>query len=291
MGTFDRSKSRSIQPVDYDIFTIVKIVAMQYTRQMQKLLVVNKPIGVTPYQVIQTLREQHPPYQKEKISYVGRLDPLAHGVLLLTVGAANNTREAYLSLPKEYECEALFGLATDTYDLLGLVQNLSIKKVPDLLEEKIATTIKSYVGKEQQSYPPFSSKAVHGKPLFWWAKQDRLSEITIPTREISVTDFTLLSLNACSRNELEKKVSVAISVQGDFRQEAIKKRWETFFTTNTQSSFVTARLHVSCSSGTYIRSFINRLGESLGCYAVATEIMRTSVGAYSVDSAINLTLE
>lgn len=45
---------------------------------------------------------------------------------------------------------------------------------------------------------------------------------------------------------------------------------------------------VSCSSGTYIRSIINDLGEILGCGACMTKLIRTKANNLSVENAQNL---
>ena len=47
---------------------------------MQKILSINKPLGMTPLQTITALKKKHPEYQNEKITYAGRLDPLARGL-------------------------------------------------------------------------------------------------------------------------------------------------------------------------------------------------------------------
>lgn len=49
-----------------------------------------------------------------------------------------------------------------------------------------------------------------------------------------------------------------------------------------------ARFVVECSSGTYIRSLAQEMGEKLGCGAHLAEIRRTAVGEFSIDQAISL---
>ena len=149
------------------------------------LVPIYKPKGRTPLQIVDLVRKQFPQYQHEKIGYAGRLDPLAHGVLLLMIGEeTTKQREQYLNLPKAYECEVLFGVQTDTYDALGMLLNSKLQTTPENLDKEIKKFINPKLGKQIQPYPPFSSKPVNGKPLFWWAKANKLAEITIPQREI-----------------------------------------------------------------------------------------------------------
>jgi tRNA pseudouridine55 synthase len=49
-----------------------------------------------------------------------------------------------------------------------------------------------------------------------------------------------------------------------------------------------ARFSIECSSGTYIRSLAQDMGQKLGCGAHLSEICRTAVGEFSLDQAIEL---
>lgn len=247
---------------------------------------VYKPIGYTPLQVIDTLRKKCPDYTNEKIGYAGRLDPLAHGVLLLMIGDAAKERTKYLDLPKEYSFEVLYGLETDTYDLLGYVERY---KECIIVKENVNAFVNDCLGKLTLPYPPYSSKPVDGKPLFWWARHKKLSEITIPTREIEIAEFKLRSTRSIRTEQLQRLVMKRIhAVTGDFRQADIEERWMQVFETNPQISFATATFHITCSSGTYVRSLAHTLGQELGCGAVAIDILRTKVGTYSLEDSTNL---
>ena len=258
---------------------------------MQKLLIVSKPIGNTPLEVIKTIRKMKPDLVNIKICYAGRLDPLAHGVLLLLLDKETKHRAKYLALPKTYEFEVIFGLQTDTYDFLGYLTESTIKPIKDNVNLFVNSFVNKHIGKQWQSYPPYSSKAVKGKPLFWWARNDRLSEIEIPTQEIEIYEFTCLGVGEISMKELQQKVTKTIGlVQGDFRQEIILKRWnEAFsFSKNHKQKLKTAQFRINCSSGTYVRELVNQLGKEIGCGAVAINILRTAVGEYTLKNAFNL---
>ena len=49
--------------------------------------------------------------------------------------------------------------------------------------------------------------------------------------------------------------------------------------------FVTFRIR--CSTGTYIRTLVNDLGEKVGTYATAMELRRNNIGKFDVESAIS----
>jgi len=60
------------------------------------------------------------------------------------------------------------------------------------------------IGKHYQSYPPYSSRTVNGKPLYYWARQGKIHEITIPEKEIEIVTFNLISLKTVSKQRIEK---------------------------------------------------------------------------------------
>lgn len=56
----------------------------------------------------------------------------------------------------------------------------------------------------------------------------------------------------------------------------------------TDWSFPRFSLAIECGSGTYIRSLGRDLGETLGCGAYMTELVRTAIGEFILEKALNL---
>ncbi|HSW48214.1 MAG TPA: hypothetical protein VLG67_03990, partial [Candidatus Saccharimonadales bacterium] len=221
--------------------------------------------------------------------FAGRLDPLAHGVMLLMIGEETKSRDKYLNFDKEYEFEVLFGLSTDTYDALGILQNGNSKPAPVNLEKQIKNFIKSKSGKQTQIYPPFSSIEVKGKQLYQWARENKLNEIKIPEREIEIYNFPLIYIQTKPVSEIEKRIYENINaVNGDFRQDEILEKWNEFFKKNKTITFAIAKFKINCSSGTYVRSLANELGQKLECGAIALSIFRTKVDKYKLEDSIKL---
>ncbi len=121
---------------------------------MQNVLNVYKPIGLTSLQLVEKVKQNFPEIQK--ISYAGRLDPLAHGVILLLVNDETKNCHQYFSLPKTYKFKVLFGISTDTYDFMGSVQKINLN-MPNDYELSINKFLKKHRGKHIQPYPPYSS--------------------------------------------------------------------------------------------------------------------------------------
>jgi tRNA pseudouridine(55) synthase len=90
---------------------------------MNKVLNLYKQAGETPLECILRFKKINPEYENVKMTYAGRLDPLAEGVLLVLTGEEVYNKEMFLNLKKEYEVEVLFGFETDTFDILGLLKS------------------------------------------------------------------------------------------------------------------------------------------------------------------------
>ncbi len=240
--------------------------------------IVNKKEGETPLEALESFRKKNKKYKNAKITYAGRLDPLARGLLLLLVGDRVKEKEKYLKLQKEYEFSILFGFTTDTYDILGKVKKAKklVYEKSDL-EKKIKENLKFFTGKFSQKYPIYSSKTVDGKPLFAYARAGQ--RVEVPEREVNVKSLRFLKLNSASAKILLKNIEHRIAkVNGDFRQAEILKKWRTALGKNLNDKFFIASFHIKCGSGTYVRSIANSMGERIGAPALAFFINRTKIG-------------
>ncbi|HYF12836.1 MAG TPA: hypothetical protein VD928_00860 [Candidatus Paceibacterota bacterium] len=244
-----------------------------------------KQMGETPRERLERLRIQKPYYAHEVLSYAGRLDPMAEGVLLCLVGSANKRREVYLDMSKEYVVDILFGFSTDTYDILGRV--MDIGDPSELTPTIVRKSLNEFRGNLPQDYPPFSSKTVEGKPLFEWARGGTLSAIVLPTRSVIVYDIELINMYRLDEATLYSYIEDNVErVQGDFRQDEILRLWRRRLRAEGERFFPCATIKISCSSGTYARSIAHGLGTELGVPALALHILRTKVGEYEVDKSL-----
>lgn len=245
-----------------------------------------KPQGWTPLAAIHALKKQHPKYQKATISYAGRLDPMAEGVLLLLVNDANKNRHLYERFAKTYEAEMVLGITTDSLDALGIITHDDARQV---YKETIVEMLAQFVGVQNQAYPIYSSRTVRGKPLYWWARNNRIAEITIPHKTIEVSTLQFLKQDAISVASLHSLVHKKIKqVTGNFRQQEILSAWDHFAETHIKQTVTRVKIRLSCSSGTYVRQLISDIGESLGCGGFALSITRTRVEVYTKRQCIHI---
>ncbi len=242
-------------------------------KELQTTVTVYKNDGETPLECLERFRREHPEYKDAVLSYAGRLDPMAEGLLLVLVGEENKNREKYLGLDKVYEIEVLFGVKTDTGDVLGLVSNWS--KMP--FDQGV---LSSFFGLSTQPYPSYSSKTVQGKPLFQWAREGKLDEIEIPERTSTIYSIELMGEREISAPVLLDEVLWRISkVKGDFRQEEIMDSWRQALL-ESPAVFSIVSLRVSCSSGTYMRTLAESIAGKLGTVSLAWKIKRVKIGYF-----------
>lgn len=250
-----------------------------------RVLNLYKQLGETPLERLDRLRVQRDEYKGEVLSYAGRLDPMAEGVLICLVGSANKMRETYLEMTKEYTLDLLFGFSTDTYDVLGRV--LEQGDDSKVTKDGIKRELNEFRGKVSQEYPPYSSKTVEGTSLFSWARSGMLGSIVVPSRSVTIYDITLQGCYKISEAALLSYIEASVQkVQGDFRQESVLADWKKVLPAKGEKLFKCATVSISCSSGTYARSIAHSLGQRLGCPALALHILRTKVGEYSVERSL-----
>ena len=252
----------------------------------KKILLLNKKEGETPLGLLENFRNKHKKYKDEKMTYAGRLDPMAEGLLIVLVGGEVKNKEKYLKLEKEYSFEILFAFATDTYDILGKVidsarQDLATLPKKKDLEKEIKNNIKSFLGESIQEYPIYSSKTVKGKPLFAYAR--RGEEVEIPERKIFIKKLKLEKIRTIDNKKLLKNIEKRIGkAKGDFRQDEILEIWRKNLNVKHRVSnkYFIASFKIRCSSGTYVRGIANTLGSKLKIPALAFSIKRTKIGKY-----------
>ena len=244
-----------------------------------------KKLGETPRERIERLRTEKPHYAHEVLSYAGRLDPMAEGVLLCLVGSANKRRDSYLDLGKEYQLDILFGFSTDTYDILGRV--IDTGDASALTRKALQQALNEFRGHLNQEYPPYSSKTVEGKSLFEWARNNALSSILLPSRSVTIYHIDIMSLYKVKEAQLLAYIEDSVGrVNGDFRQDEILAGWRQNLKQKGDREFACATVKIECSSGTYARSIAHGVGKHLGIPALALHILRTQAGEYRVEKSL-----
>jgi len=284
------------------------------------LIYIYKNEGETLAELLGRVRQENGISSEISLTYAGRLDPMAEGMVLVLVGDECKKKDEYLGLYKTYEYEVLFGIETDTFDVLGIPycvmpdeirhpgSGLDSACLPQAwikagMTKLIRNILPQFLGKITQTYPPYSSKTINGVPLFQLARDGKLKEdglsreavcaernldkvgakCELPKIDIEIYEHEFLGLQEISRDELLAQVRERIQkVSGDFRQFEILSAWSSLQLQTYNSKLVIASFRISCSSGTYIRRIASDMGHLLGTGALAWKIKRTKVEDYMI---------
>ena len=257
---------------------------------MHKYIIIEKAVGETPLITMEQMRATRLDLIGVPLAYAGRLDPMASGKLLILIGDECKKQKSYQGLDKEYEFELLLGFSSDTGDVLGIAdKDVTFPKVNG---ETITEATKKILGTHTLPYPHFSSKTVGGKPLFLWALENRLSEITIPTmaatiHRIEVIGVRTQSVTNCIEHILQKielippVTEVSKALGRDFRRVDIRAQWQTILASTDHGEVATiATIRIIVSSGTYIRTLAPLIAKLLGTRGLAYSIHRTKIGRF-----------
>lgn len=215
---------------------------------MDGIINFNKHQGITSHDAVAMLRRLT---GIRKIGHTGSLDPMATGVLPLCVGKATRLIEYMEGRPgdivKAYRCEMRLGLVTDTMDIWGSHVKGAQASEGWPGEQALLEAISRFVG-EQVQYPPvFSAVKVGGRKLYEYARAGEEPPTgAIKARTINIKSITLNGFNPD-----------AMSLSFD----------------------------VECSRGTYIRVLCHEIGQSLGCGAVMSGLIRLRSGAFSIEDS------
>jgi len=128
---------------------------------LEGIIVIDKPIGITSFDVIRVLRRN---LKERRIGHTGTLDPLATGILVICVGRATKLAQDIEGYEKEYVADLELGFKTDTYDIEGKtldrVENFNIS------DETFKATLETFKGDIKQIPPMYSAIKVDGKKLY-----------------------------------------------------------------------------------------------------------------------------
>ena len=155
---------------------------------------------------------------------------------------------------KEYYVEMELGYKTDTYDLEGTIIERYEAEI-NISNAQIIKAVNSFKGKIKQIPPMYSAVKVDGKKLYDLARKGVEVERTERNVQISkVRKIKIVRLNKNSKDNENIKIS----------------------------------FYVKVSSGTYIRSLVYDIGEKLGVFATMTRLVRTKIGRFEIEDAIDL---
>ena len=159
-----------------------------------KLLLINKPINWTSFQVVNKIRwliKSNYEIKKIKVGHAGTLDPLAQGLLIVCTGKLTKKIAEFQSAKKGYSGTFFIGATTPSFDLETEIDSTySIKNID---KKKLILASKKFLGKSKQSPPIFSAIKLKGKKLYDYARKGE--NVKLEKREINIYKFELTNIN------------------------------------------------------------------------------------------------
>src|SRR6266446_563437 len=144
---------------------------MHNSREIDGVLLVDKAGGMTSHDVVAMARRA---LGTKKIGHCGTLDPLATGLLILTLGRGTKIQDLLMAEDKEYVGTLKLGETTDSQDADGKV--IETRPVPELTREQIEAAFAKFKGDFYQMPPMVSAIKKEGVPLYKLARQGKTVE-------------------------------------------------------------------------------------------------------------------
>jgi len=153
---------------------------------MRGILLVNKRQDWTSFDAVNFCKRV---FNTRVVGHLGTLDPMATGVLAVTVGSATKLFDMFLNKTKTYVAEFAFGYSTDTLDAEGEIDT-RCDIIPTL--DEIKAILPDFVGEIEQMPPKYSAKKIGGKKAYDLARSGiefELKPSKVVIKSINILDY------------------------------------------------------------------------------------------------------
>jgi tRNA pseudouridine55 synthase len=151
-----------------------------------ELLLVDKPVGWTSFDVVGKLRNSFKPL-KLKVGHAGTLDPLATGLLIICTGKMTKQIDTFQAEEKEYTGSMILGATTPSYDME--TEPDTQFDISHITEEQIKAACAQFTGDIQQYPPAHSAIKIDGERLY--EKARRGEEVELRLRSVTISEFEI----------------------------------------------------------------------------------------------------
>jgi tRNA pseudouridine55 synthase len=224
------------------------------------IYIVNKPLGKTSFDAVAIARKQ---LGTKSVGHTGTLDPLATGVLVIATDSSTKLVQFMTADSKDYLAFISLGASTPTLDAEGPI--LETQTVPEFSSEQIDAVLEKFVGLQQQMPPIYSAIHVNGERAYDLARAGK--EVKLELRNVTIHKLELIKYGKNLEAVTDGIPHPLPTPLGDFP---------------------TLLVFASVSSGTYLRSLARDVGEALKVPAHLSGLIRTRVGKFKLEQAVEL---
>ena len=154
----------------------------------ERLLLINKPLGWTSFDVVNKLRYK---LKMKKIGHAGTLDPLATGLLIICTGKMTKRIDEFQAQEKEYTGKFVLGQTTPSFDLETEVSEPS--DISFITKEAIKSATSKFIGAIQQIPPIHSAIRINGKRSYALARKGKEPELK--ARAVFISEFEITNID------------------------------------------------------------------------------------------------
>jgi tRNA U55 pseudouridine synthase TruB len=240
-------------------------------------LLLYKPLGVTPKELADMVRDK---VGAEKASFSSRLDPVAHGTMVVIINDRDHFSAVYDAMNKVYHFKLIAGVFTDTADINGVVTHTGDPS--SITRELLCKNLDILSKRTTQIRPMHSSTTImfEGKKRPLWYVFNKIGKIPDPpTKECQILKYSVDSIENIEDNdqlltEIIRRINL-IDKRHTFRQDQTIPTWES---TSLPPNLKLIDITVEVTSGFYIRQLTNDLSELTGIPMCLFEIYRNYLG-------------
>ncbi len=148
------------------------------------IIAINKSQNWTSFDVVNKIKHMVKPL---KVGHLGTLDPMATGVLLVTIGKATKLFDIMQEKSKTYVAQFKFGEETDSLDSTGKVVKTT-NQIPT--KEQIIKVLINFVGEYDQIPPKYSAKSINGQRAYDLARKN--IEFEVKPKKVKINSISLI---------------------------------------------------------------------------------------------------
>ena len=158
-----------------------------------KMLLINKPIGWTSFQIVNKVRwliKSQYDLKKIKVGHAGTLDPLAEGLLILCTGKWTKKIDEFQGQDKVYSGIFHLGATTPSFDLETEIN--SRQSIEHIDKNILLKSTNKFIGDQFQIPPIYSAIKQNGKKLYEYARNGETIELK--KRKINISEFKITKI-------------------------------------------------------------------------------------------------
>lgn len=161
--------------------------SMQNNTSHGAVVLVNKPLGWTSFDVVKKLRHA---WKVKKIGHAGTLDPLATGLLIICTGQQTKTISQYQEMRKVYAGQLVIGKTTPSIDLETAFDRKT--SYSHITPSHILEVTQTFVGNILQVPPVYSAVKIKGTRAYQQARKG--VQPTLHPRQVTIEAFNVSSI-------------------------------------------------------------------------------------------------